>query len=69
MGCIRIEYGFICGPDDFIDMVPYGAHVWMEWHHYYGPTFYRSKNRIKPIITPSKKTWTAFEKWQKEIAE
>lgn len=64
MACVRIEHGFICGPDDFVDMSPFGAKVWMEWHHYLGPTFYRSEAAIKPIIVPSRKTWTAFEAWQ-----
>jgi hypothetical protein len=64
MACIRIEHGFLCGPDDFVNMEPFGAHVWMSWHHYLGPTFYRSEAMIKPILVPSKKTWDAFGKWR-----
>lgn len=63
MACIRIEHGFICGPDNFVDLKPFGAKVWMEWHHYHGPTFYRSESRIQPILWPHKKTWDAFGKW------
>lgn len=65
MTCIRVEHGFICGPDDFVDLAPFGSFVWMEWHSYHGPTFYRSKAAIKPISVPSKKTWDAFGLWQK----
>jgi hypothetical protein len=66
MACVRIKDGFVCGPDDFVNLEQYGARVWMSWHHYMGPTFYRSEAAIKPIYTPSKKTWDAFGKWQKE---
>lgn len=66
MTCIRIEHGFVCGEDDFVDLRKYGAHIWLSWHHYHGPTFYRSKNAIKPIVAPSKKTWDAFQAWLKE---
>ena len=66
MGCIRIEHGFICGDDDFVDLSPFGSFVWMSWHRYHGPTFYRSKNAIKAIETPSSKTWKAFEKWRSQ---
>jgi len=64
MTCMRIEHGFLCGPDDVVNLEPFGAHVWMTWHHYMGPTFYRSESLIKPIHWPSKKTWGAFGKWQ-----
>ena len=63
MTCVRIVGGFLCGPDDFVNLENYGAHVWVEWHHYTGPTFFRSENRIKPIGSPSKKTWDAFQRW------
>ena len=66
MACIRIERGYLCGPDDFVNMEPYGANVWMSWHHYHGPTFYRSEAAIKPILVPSKKTWDAFNLWFEE---
>lgn len=67
MSCIPIKNGFICTMiDKVVDMEPYGSKVWMEWHRYLGPIFYRSINMITPIRIPSKKTWDAFEKWQKE---
>jgi len=67
MGCIRIEHGFVCGPDDFVNLEPFGAKVWMSWHNYLGPSFYRSENMLKPIQTPSSKTWKAFEAWRKSL--
>jgi hypothetical protein len=66
MTCYRIGKGFICTSDNVVNLKPYGANIWMEWHHYMGPTFFRSENRIKPIYYPSKKTWQAFYKWQEE---
>lgn len=57
--------GIICGPDKFVNLEPYGAKVWCEYHNYLGPSFYRSRNSTVEIANPSKKTWDAFEKWQK----
>jgi len=65
MTCIPIKDGFVCMDDDFVDLSPYGSKVWMSYHRYCGPTFYRSKACIKPIFYPSRKTWDAFGKWQK----
>ena len=64
MTCMIIEHGYICGPDEIVDLTPYGSKVWLSWHHYTGPVFYRSENMIKPIVCPSKKTWDAFGKWR-----
>lgn len=63
MTCTRIKNGVVCGPDMIVNLSAYGASVWMSWHHYMGPTFYRSESMIKPIIHPSKKTWDAFGRW------
>jgi len=51
--------------DDVVNLAPYGARVWMAYHDYFGPTFYRSMGRIRPIEKPSRKTWAAYEEWQK----
>lgn len=59
----------ICTTDTFVNLEPYGAKVWCDFHNYCGPTFYRSENAIKPIECPSQKTWNAFEKWHKEYAK
>ena len=65
MSCRQIGNAIICGPDKSVNLKPFGANVWMEWHHYMGPVFYRSEAMIKPIVYPSKKTWKAFEAWKK----
>jgi hypothetical protein len=69
MTCIPIKDGFLCGDDTFVDLSPFGAHVWMSWHNYMGPTFFRSKSSIQPIVTPKKKTWDAFGLWQQSLKE
>lgn len=66
MSCTRIGNGIVCGPDAFVNLAPYGAKVWMEWHNYMGPVFFRSQNMIAEIQNPSRKTWKAFEAWQKD---
>ncbi len=66
MTCTRIEHGFLCGPDAFVNLAPLGAKVWLSWHRHMGPTFYRSEAAIKPILSPSQKTWDAFGRWYKQ---
>ncbi|NCC28229.1 MAG: hypothetical protein EOM22_08815 [Gammaproteobacteria bacterium] len=58
--------GYVCGPDHVVDLTPYGAHVWCEFHSHMGPSFFRSQNSTNQIKTPSRKTWRAFETWHKE---
>lgn len=53
----------ICGPEPAESLEKYGAKVWVEFHPYCGPSFYRSKRCITEIRNPSKKTWDAFSKW------
>jgi len=65
MPCIRVEHEFFCG-SEFVDLRPYGAKIWMCWHRYLGPVFYRSAATIKPIEVPGRKTWAAFEKWKSQ---
>ena len=57
----------MCVPNAFVSLEPFGAKVWCEMHSYLGPTFYRSEAAIKPINTPSRKTWRAFEAWQNSL--
>jgi len=56
--------GVLCVPNAFVSLEPFGAKVWCEMHSYLGPTFFRSESAIKPIDTPSRKTWKAFDAWQ-----
>lgn len=64
--CIQIEHGWLCLDEGPIDMSQYGAKVFMLWHPYCGPTFFRSVNCIKAIEAPGKKTWAAFDQWKAE---
>lgn len=41
MTCIRIEHGFICFQPSHRLRLADGRRVFMEWHNYLGPTFYR----------------------------
>jgi len=67
MSCVVTTNAIICYPKHTcVPLESYGAKVWMEYHTYLGPTFYRSENMISPIYTPSKKTWQAFDKWISE---
>jgi hypothetical protein len=67
MACIPFSgpgfVGHICCADHFVSLEAFGAKVWCEFHNYLGPTFYRSKNAIAVIDTPSRKTWKAFSAW------
>lgn len=66
MTCVRIQKGIICGiPNEFVNLEPFGANVWCEMHSYFGPSFFRSEKAIIEIRMPSKKTWAAYEAWQK----
>lgn len=68
MACHQIApTAIICGADKFADLAPYGAKVWVEYHNYLGPTFYRSGRMLTPIRVPSRKTWDAFDKWFKAV--
>ena len=70
MACTPISgpgfVGFICGPDRLVNLENYGAkRIWMEWHNYLGPTFFRGK--YGPAIrVPGEKTWAAFDTWHAE---
>jgi hypothetical protein len=65
MTCHRVPGAIVCtssGPT--VDLSPYGGKVRMDFDKRFGPLFYR-KNGTE-IITPSPKTWAAFEEWEKE---
>ena len=66
MACNKIKEGYLCTGDDWVNLEPFGAKIWMSWHNYLGPTFYRSEAAIKPIVVPGPKTWEAFGKWLKQ---
>lgn len=65
-----IDKGFvvhISHSDYFVCLEEFGSKVWCSYHAHLGPTFYRSEKAIKPIESPSRKTWDAFEAWIKSI--
>lgn len=43
MPCIRIANGVICLPSVFRLPLADGRRVYLETHHYYGPTFYQDR--------------------------
>lgn len=69
MTCHKIPNGFICSSAFSVDLEPYGAKVWCEYHAYLGPMFFRSDSCITEIRCPSKKTWKAYEKWREHVAQ
>lgn len=48
MTCIRIPNGIICVSPFYRLPLEDGTRIYMDWHHYCGPTFYRDKlcNRV-----------------------
>lgn len=71
MGCTRFSgrgfRGWICGPDHFVSLEPFGAKVWCEFHSHLGPHFFRSEKANVEIEKPSRKTWNAFYAWLETI--
>lgn len=71
MACTPIKgrgfTGWICGPDHFVNLAPFGSNVWCEYHSDTGPAFFRSENSTAEIANPSRKTWKAFEAWMESI--
>lgn len=49
MTCIRIPGGIMCVSPFYRLPIEDGTHVFMDWHHYCGPTFYRDKNALRQI--------------------
>lgn len=64
MTCVVTPNAIICFPKyTCVDLRPFGARIWMEYHTYLGPIFFRSESMIQQIYMPGKKTWLAFDKW------
>lgn len=49
MTCIRIEHGFICGSPFFRLPLADGTRVFMSWHNYLGPIFFRDRYERREI--------------------
>lgn len=49
MTCIRIEHGFVCGSPSFRLPLANGTRVFMAWHNYLGPSFFRDRAERREI--------------------
>ncbi|KGF65595.1 hypothetical protein [Pseudomonas lutea] len=49
MACMRIEHGFVCGSPFFRLPLADGTRVYMSWHSYLGPLFFRDKHERREI--------------------
>ena len=71
MSCIEFACNGVTGhihiPDYIVDLAPYGSRVWLEFHRYTGPAFFRGRESKEEIRNPSRKTWRAFEAWHREV--
>ena len=50
MTCIIIEHGFICGSPFYRLPLADGNRVFMSWHNYLGPMFFRDRNERREIV-------------------
>lgn len=65
MPCIRIGNAILTVAPERVSLKTYGSNVWMEYHHFLGPTFFRSP-RSETELVAGRKIWDAFYKWQEE---
>lgn len=49
MTCVRIEHGFICRSPFFRLPLADGTRVFMSWHNYLGPMFFRDRDERREI--------------------
>lgn len=49
MTCLRIPGGIICLVPFYRLRLEDGRYVFMEWHSYLGPCFYKDKNQCRMI--------------------
>jgi hypothetical protein len=49
MTCTRFAGAIICHQPFYRLPLNDGTHVFMEWHHYLGPTFYRDRACVRII--------------------
>ncbi len=49
MTCIRFHGGILCVSPFYRLRLEDGTCVYMDWHHYCGPTFYKDKNSQRMI--------------------
>lgn len=49
MTCIRIPNGIVTLTDTFRLRLSDGRHVFMDWHEWYGPTFWHDRSGCREI--------------------
>lgn len=49
MTCIRIEHGFVCRSPFYRLPLADGTRVFMSWHNYLGPMFFRDRDEQREI--------------------
>lgn len=49
MTCVRIEHGFVCGSPFYRLPLADGTRVFMSWHNYLGPIFFRDRAERREI--------------------
>lgn len=49
MTCTNLGWGIVCTSPFYRLPLADGTRVFMDWHHYCGPTFYRDRNSNRII--------------------
>lgn len=49
MTCVRIPDGFACMSPSYRLPLADGTRIYMDWHSYCGPTFYRDKAECRVV--------------------
>lgn len=49
MTCIKIEHGYVCVSPFFRLPLADGTRVFMSWHNYLGPMFFRDRDERREI--------------------
>lgn len=49
MTCHHIGNAIVCTQPAYRLPLADGRRIWMEWHHYCGPTFYRDRGLMRMI--------------------
>ena len=51
MSCARIEHGFVCNMGrSFRLSLADGTRVYMAWHNYLGPIFFKDRDQNREIV-------------------
>ncbi len=51
MACLRFKNGIMCGFEPRYRLrLPDGGYIYMEWHHYLGPFFFKDKLQKREVV-------------------